>query len=48
MADEYNAFWFVETRNQNNNLKRWLIYILILVLFVSGGKYVLEEQCIRR
>ena len=43
MADEYNDFWFVETRNQPNNLKRWIIYIIILVVFVSAGKFVMEK-----
>ena len=31
----YDQFWFVETRNQANNLKRWFLYGLIIFVFVT-------------
>lgn len=33
----YSDFWFVETRVQTNNLKRYLIYFVIIFAFVSIG-----------
>ena len=36
----YNDFWFVETRVQTNNLKRYLIYFIIIFAFVGIGTYM--------
>ena len=31
----YDAFWFIETRNQVKNLKRWFLWGILLFVFVS-------------
>ncbi len=36
----YNDFWFVETRIQTNNLKRYFLYFIIIFAFVSIGTYM--------
>ena len=36
----YNDFWFVETRIQTNNLKRYLVYFIIIFAFVGIGTYM--------
>lgn len=40
---DYNDFWFIETRNQTTNLKRWFLWGILLFVFVSVGVYF----CIR-
>ena len=40
---DYNQFWFVETRVQTNNLKRWFLWAILIFLFVGIGTYV----CVR-
>ncbi len=37
---DYNSFWFVDTRDQKVNLKRWIIWGVLLFLFVSVGTYI--------
>ena len=36
----YEDFWFVETRIKTNNLKRYLIYFIIIFTFVGIGTYM--------
>ena len=33
----YNDFWFIETRVQTRNLRRWLIWFILLFIFVTIG-----------
>ncbi len=35
----YDEFWFIETRNQSKNLKRWFIWGIFLFVFVGVGTY---------
>lgn len=36
----YNEFWFIETRDQKKNLKRWFLWGILLFIFVSVGTTV--------
>ena len=36
----YNDFWFVETRNQPKNIKRWFLWGILLFIFVSVCTFV--------
>ena len=33
----YNDFWFIDTRVQTRNLRRWLIWFILLFAFVTIG-----------
>ena len=33
----YNDFWFIDTRIQTRNLRRWLIWFILVFAFVSIG-----------
>ena len=33
----YDQFWFIETRDQKKNLKRWFLWGILLFAFVSVG-----------
>ncbi len=33
----YDDFWFIDTRVQTTNLKRWLIWFIVLFAFVTVG-----------
>lgn len=33
----YDDFWFIDTRNQTRNLRRWLIWFILLFAFVTVG-----------
>lgn len=33
----YDAFWFIETRDQKRNLKRWILWFILTFAFVSVG-----------
>ena len=37
---DYNNFWFIETRDQKVNLRRWFLWAVILFVFVTIGVYV--------
>ena len=34
---DYNAFWFIDTRNQTRNLRRYFIWFILLFAFVTVG-----------
>ena len=36
----YNDFWFIDTRVQTRNLRRWLIWFILLFAFVTVGSIV--------
>lgn len=36
----YDDFWFIETRNQKVNIKRWFLWGILLFIFVTVGVYV--------
>ena len=33
----YDDFWFIDTRVQTRNLRRWLIWFILLFAFVTVG-----------
>ncbi len=33
----YNDFWFIETRNQKINIRRWFLWTILLFAFVTVG-----------
>ena len=33
----YDDFWFIDTRNQARNIRRWLIWFVLLFAFVTIG-----------
>ena len=35
----YDDFWFIDTRVQTRNLRRWLIWFILLFAFVTVGSY---------
>lgn len=35
----YDDFWFIDTRVQTRNLRRWLIWFILLFAFVTVGTY---------
>ena len=35
----YDDFWFIDTRVQTVNLRRWLIWFILLFVFVTVGCY---------
>ena len=36
----YDDFWFIETRVQTTNLKRWFLWAILLFIFVTIGTIV--------
>lgn len=36
----YDDFWFIDTRVQTRNLRRWLIWFILLFAFVTVGTYM--------
>lgn len=32
---DYNDFWFIDTRSQTRNLKRWFLWAVLLFIFVT-------------
>lgn len=36
----YNDFWFIETRDQKVNLRRWFLWAVMLFAFVTIGVYI--------
>ena len=36
----YNDFWFIETRDQTKNLKRWFLWGILLFAFVTVGSVI--------
>ena len=36
----YDDFWFIDTRVQTRNLRRWLIWFILLFAFVTVGTYL--------
>ena len=36
----YDDFWFIETRNASKNLRRWLIWFILLFAFVTVGSII--------
>lgn len=36
----YNDFWFIETRNQSVNLRRWFLWGILLFAFVTVGTVI--------
>ena len=36
----YDDFWFIDTRVQTRNLRRWLIWFILLFAFVTVGSIV--------
>ena len=36
----YDDFWFIDTRVQTRNLRRWLIWFILLFIFVTVGSYL--------
>lgn len=36
----YDDFWFIDTRNQARNLRRWFIWFILLFAFVTIGSII--------
>lgn len=41
---DYNDFWFVDTRNQTTNLKRWFLWGILLFIFVGVCTFVCVQS----
>lgn len=40
----YNDFWFIETRDQKKNIKRWFLWGILLFAFVSIGVFICTKS----
>ncbi len=36
----YNDFWFIETRNQKVNIRRWFLWTILLIAFTTIGAHI--------
>jgi len=43
----YEDFWFIETRDQKRNLKRWFLWLVLMFAFVTVGSILAVKTMYR-
>jgi len=43
----YEDFWFIETRDQKRNLKRWFLWLVLMFVFVTVGSIMAVKTMYR-